>query len=200
MPSFINFPNSDSLIGNRVKIIPLEKTHYNALWDAMCTDFEQIFEHYPYKIRSFKDLQQRYNQVLAEKTAKREFPFTLIDQKNGKIVGATSFLDIQPHNRALEIGRTWLHTELWGTHFNTECKYLLLTYCFETLNTVRVQIKTDLNNIRSQRAIEKIGATREGVLRAHIIRDNGTHRDSVYYSILANEWENVKKNLSISNY
>lgn len=199
MSLFINFPNSDNLVGNRVKIIPLRKTHYPALWDAICTDFEQIFEHYPYKIRSFKDLQQRYNQVLAEKAAKREFPFTLIDQKSGKIVGATSFLDIQAHNRALEIGRTWLHTELWGTHFNTECKYLLLTYCFETLKTVRVQIKTDLNNIRSQRAIEKIGATREGVLRAHIIRDNGTYRDSVYYSILANEWGNVKKNLSMIN-
>lgn len=187
-----NFPEPDGLVGNRVKIIPLEKSHYAALWALICADYEQIFEHYSHKIRSLADLQITYNQVLADTT---QFPFVIINHNSNEIVGATSFLDIQAHNRALEIGRTWLHPKIWGTQLNTECKYLLLKYCFEELKTIRVQIKTDLTNVRSQKAIEKIGATREGVLRAHIIRENETLRDSVYYSILATEWENVKEKL-----
>lgn len=192
MSFIINFPTPDGLVGNRAKIIPLETSHYAALWELISDDYEQIFEHYSHKIRSLADLQTTYNQVLADTT---QLPFVIIDQNSNKIVGATSFLDIQVHNKALEIGRTWLHPKVWATHLNTECKYLLLKYCFEVLKTVRVQIKTDLTNVRSQRAIEKIGATREGVLRAHIIREDETLRDSVYYSILATEWKNVKEKL-----
>jgi RimJ/RimL family protein N-acetyltransferase len=104
-------------------------------------------------------------------------------------------MNIEPANRALEIGGTWYSVDFQRTGVNTECKFLLLQHAFEVLDCVRVQIKTDLRNERSQRAIERIGAVREGVLRDHMIMPDGTLRSSVYYSILAREWPEVKQRL-----
>jgi RimJ/RimL family protein N-acetyltransferase len=96
----------------------------------------------------------------------------------------------------LEIGGTWYGLEFQRTVVNTECKYLLLQYAFETLDCIRVQLKTDSLNVRSQRAIERLGAKREGVLRNHMIKPDGKFRDSVYYSILDSEWPEVKQRLA----
>jgi RimJ/RimL family protein N-acetyltransferase len=109
----------------------------------------------------------------------------------------TRYMDIQPRNRALEIGGTWYAAAFQRTAANTECKYLLLRHAFETLGCQRVQFKTDLRNERSQRAIERIGATREGVLRSHMLLPDGTLRSSVYFSILENEWPAVKARLEL---
>ena len=98
-------------------------------------------------------------------------------------------MNIEPVHKKLEIGWTWLHPEYWASEINLECKLLLMTFCFEEWNAVRVQLKTDENNIRSRKAIEKIGGQFEGVLRNDMIRDNGTNRNSVYFSILDTEWE-----------
>ena len=95
----------------------------------------------------------------------------------------------------MEIGGTWYGTEFQRTAVNTECKYLLMSYAFEKLGAIRVQLKTDLRNERSQRAIERIGAKKEGVLRNHMILPDGNIRDSVFYSVLDTEWPVVKKNL-----
>ena len=95
----------------------------------------------------------------------------------------------------LEIGGTWYGTEFQRTAVNTECKYLLLSHAFETLGAIRVQLKTDLRNERSQKAIERIGAKKEGILRNHMILPDGRYRHSVFYSILDTEWPEVKKNL-----
>jgi len=99
------------------------------------------------------------------------------------------------HDRGLEIGGTWYGLEFQRTAVNTECKYLLLQHAFETLNCIRVQLKTDSQNERSQRAIERIGAKHEGVLRNHMILPDGRFRDSVYYSIIESEWPGVKARL-----
>ena len=104
-------------------------------------------------------------------------------------------MDIFPKHKKLEIGSTWLHPGYWATEINLECKLLLLTYCFEELKAVRVQLKTDENNIRSRKAIEKIGGQFEGVLRNEIIRDNGTKRNSAIYSIIDEEWTAKKERL-----
>ena len=104
-------------------------------------------------------------------------------------------MDIHPKDRKLEIGWTWLHPDYWATAINPECKLLLLTYCFETLKTIRVQLKTSDINLRSRKAIEKIGGKFEGVLRKDRIRDNGVPRNSAYFSIIEEEWESAKKNL-----
>jgi N-acetyltransferase len=121
--------------------------------------------------------------------------WTIFLQETGEAVGMTGYLDIRPQHRGLEIGRTWIARSCQGTRVNPESKYLLLRHAFEDLAAVRVQFKTDLNNLHSQGAIEKLGARREGVLRRYQMRTNGTLRDTVMYSILAEEWPEVKTRL-----
>ena len=136
------------------------------------------------------------SRIAGKLTSGNEFTFTIIDNRIGRMIGGTSFLDIQTETRSLEIGRTWIAKYLQGTRFNEECKLLLLTFCFEEMKTIRVFFKTDSNNKRSQKALEKIGAKYEGILRNHMIREDGTFRHSAYYSIIESEWESVKKLLS----
>ena len=105
-------------------------------------------------------------------------------------------MDIQFKHRKLEIGTTWVQPEYWGTEVNLECKLLLLTFCFETMQTIRVQLKTDENNARSRKAIEKIGGQFEGILRNDMLRDNNTRRNSACYSIIEQEWGEKKITLT----
>ena len=122
-------------------------------------------------------------------------PFTILSQETGRAVGMTCYLDIRPKDRGLEIGFTWLTKSLHGSPVNPECKYLLLRHAFEQQNAWRVQLKTDGRNKQSQRAIEKLGAVREGVLRKHMIMPDGYVRDTVMYSITSDEWPSVKSRL-----
>ena len=135
----------------------------------------------------------RYILSLAERGG--DLPFAVIHLASGRVAGATRYLNIMPHDRGLEIGGTWYGLEFQRTAVNTECKYLLLKHAFETLGCIRVQLKTDSRNVRSQKAIERIGAKKEGVLRNHMILPDGRIRHSVYYSILDSEWPDVKKRL-----
>jgi len=121
--------------------------------------------------------------------------YTVFLKGTGEAVGMTGYLEIRPEHRGLEIGRTWFGKSYQGTRVNPESKYLLLGHAFERLGAARVQFKTDRNNLHSQRAIEKLGAQREGVLRRYQMRTNGTLRDTVVYSILADEWPSVKAKL-----
>lgn len=116
-------------------------------------------------------------------------------KKTNQIIGSTRFLDIDYQQKRLEIGFTWITPTKWRTPINTECKYLLLKYAFEQLSVNRVQIKTDHENKRSQAAIERLGAKKEGILRNHMIRSNGTIRNTVVYSIIDSEWSDVKLRL-----
>jgi len=115
-------------------------------------------------------------------------PFTVIDVATDNVIGSTSYLDISEPDRHLEIGWTWYDPDVWRTRVNTECKYLLLRHAFETLGCIRVQLRTDLRNERSQRAIERIGGQREGTLRHLQIIRGGHLRSVVFYSLLADEW------------
>ncbi|HEX3554361.1 MAG TPA: GNAT family protein [Thermoanaerobaculia bacterium] len=110
-------------------------------------------------------------------------------------VGMTGYLDIRPPHRGLEIGRTWIAKSHQGSRVNPESKYLLLRHAFEDLGAARVQFKTDVNNLHSQRAIEKLGAKCEGVLRRYQMRSNGFLRDTMMFSIIAEEWPEVKAGL-----
>jgi RimJ/RimL family protein N-acetyltransferase len=112
-----------------------------------------------------------------------------------RAIGSTSYLDIVPEHRRVEIGWTWLGRDWWRTSMNTEAKLLLLGRAFDQLGAIRVALKTDAANTRSQAAIERIGGVREGTLRAHMVRPDGTRRDSVYYSILRSEWPGVRARL-----
>ena len=185
----------EALVGKRVKLIPLVMDHAEELWESAGN--EDLWTHYTFrKMESLEKFKEFLQGSLAEAESGKGFTFTIIDKASGKMKGGTSFLDIQPASRSLEIGRTWLAKELHGTGLNAECKYLLLRYCFEELKLIRVFFKTDSNNIRSQKAMEKIGAKFEGILRNHMIREDGTFRHSAYYSIIEGEWEEVREILS----
>jgi RimJ/RimL family protein N-acetyltransferase len=115
--------------------------------------------------------------------------------ETGEVLGLTRYLDLQVAHAGLEIGHTWLAPAHWRTAVNTAAKRLLLAHAFETLGAERVCLKTDILNERSQRAIERLGAQREGVLRAHRRRRDGSLRDTVYYSLLASEWPQARDRL-----
>lgn len=124
-------------------------------------------------------------------------PFAVVDTRTGFAVGTTSYLDIQPSNRSLEIGWTWLGAAARRTAINTQCKYLLLRHAFDSLGAVRVCLKTDARNQRSQRAILRLGARYEGCLRRSRVLQSGYIRDTIHYSILDREWPGVKSRLEL---
>ncbi len=178
------------LVGERVELIPMEPAHVDGLYAAGSNP--EIWDYMPMRVASRDDMIRLVREALRARDEGRELPFVILDRATGRIVGSTRFLDITPAHRGIEIGWTWLAPGVWRTAVNTECKYVLLRHCFETLEMIRVTLKTDTRNVRSQRAIERLGAVREGVLRHHRIMPDGYLRDSVYYSILAEEWPAVK--------
>jgi RimJ/RimL family protein N-acetyltransferase len=146
-------------------------------------------------MRNEEDMRGWVMDILSRAEKRTDLPFAVVHLASGRVAGATRYLNIMPIDRGLEIGGTWYGTDFQRTVVNTECKYLLLKHAFETLECIRVQLKTDSRNERSQKAIERIGAKKEGVLRNHMILPDGYYRHSVFYSILDSEWPDVKKRL-----
>ncbi len=146
-------------------------------------------------VETVDDMRNWVRDILSRAERGTDLPFVAIHLASGRVAGATRYLNIVPKDRGLEIGGTWYGLEFQRTPVNTECKYLLLRHAFDTLGCIRVQLKTDLRNERSQKAIERIGAVKEGVLRNHMILPDGRYRHSVFYSILDTEWPGVKKRL-----
>lgn len=184
MDNWVPYPTR--LEGRFVVLDSLNESHLPEL-EALAKD-ERIWEFYPYNLSDSKRFAAIYNNALAERAKGTQFPFVIFHKVNQKIIGSTRYLDMHPQHKKLEIGATWLHPDYWATAVNLECKQLLLTHCFETLKTIRVQLKTDENNWRSRKAIEKIGGQFEGILRNEQIRDNGTFRNSAFFSIIEQEW------------
>ena len=188
-------PQPVVLEGTHARLEPLDLAHAPALLEAGRE--EEIWLYMP--IPAFRTLDNAIDFIEQARTIARtgtQIPFAVIDRANGRAVGSTRYLDIRRSDRALEIGWTWLGSSARRTTINTECKYLLLRHAFEVQNAVRVQLKTDARNVRSQRAIERIGGVREGVLRKHMIRAHDNFiRDSVMYSVVDEEWPAVKARL-----
>lgn len=183
-----------TLVGNSVRLEPLNESHIADLAAVGCDD--RIWRLMRYgSIRTEQDMRAWVSHLLEEQAAGTDLPFAAIQLASGRVAGATRYMEIHPEHRGLEIGGTWYGLEFQRTAINTECKYLLLQYAFEMLGTIRVQFKADVRNNQSMRAIERIGAKREGILRNHIILPDGVRRDSVYYSILDQEWPVVKERL-----
>ncbi len=181
------------LVGEHVALVPMAEAHLDGLFDAGRSP--EIWPYMPMQISGRDDMARLMRDALRACDQGAELPFVVRERRSGRIVGSTRFLDITPAHRNIEIGWTWLEPAVWQTPINTECKYLLTRHCFETLQMIRVQLKTDARNTRSQRAIERLGAVREGVLRHHRIMPDGYLRDSVYYSILLEEWPAVRARL-----
>lgn len=182
------------LNGRFVRLEPLSEAHIPGL-AAIGLD-DSIWRHMPYgEMRADEDIAAWVRGVLRLASQGTDLPFAVIHLASGRVAGATRFMEIRPPHRGLEIGGTWYGAEFRRTAVNTESKLLLLQHAFEHLKCIRVQLKTDSRNERSQRAIERIGAVREGILRNHMILPDGIVRHSVYYSILDTEWPAVKARL-----
>lgn len=174
------------LEGERVKLVPLDHAHFDEL--IAVGRQEKIWEHISINGADSERLVLHLKSAILKRSTGEQYPFTVIDKLSGKIIGSTFLHNIFPEHRKLEIGWTWYDPAYWRTGYNRECKLLLLTYCFETLKAVRVQLQTDENNTRSRTAILGIGATFEGVMRKERIRANGTFRNTAMYSIIDDEW------------
>ncbi len=183
-----------TLSGRIVELVPLSRAHLADLTEAGKDASIWTYMRYG-TIDSQEKMLGLIEYLLAQQARGTDLPFAVVDRSSGRAIGMTRYMDIQPGNRALEIGGTWYSIAYQRTGVNTECKFLLLQHAFEVLGCIRVQIKTDLRNERSQKAIERIGAVREGVLRDHMILPDGTIRSSVYYSILASEWPSARQRI-----
>ena len=179
------------LAGKIVRLEPLTEAHVPGLAAVGCD--ERIWRLMLYgNMLTEADMRAWVGDMLSRQAAGTDLPFAVIHLASGRVAGATRYIEMRPEHKGLEIGGTWYGFEFQRTGVNTECKYLLLKYAFETLGCVRVQFKADARNERSIHAIERIGATREGILRNHYILPDGKLRDSVYFSIIDREWAGVK--------
>lgn len=182
------------LEGEFVRLAPLQINHLNALYQAGSD--ETIWEWTTNFIKSFEDMKTYVETALDEQARKIALPFVTIEKSSGKIVGSTRFGNIDGKNRKTEIGWTWINPQWQRTAINTEAKLLMLTHAFEVWNCLRVELKTDVLNEKSRKAILRLGAKEEGILRRHLITDTGRFRDTVYFSIIDSEWQTVKANLN----
>ncbi|PGT19428.1 GNAT family N-acetyltransferase [Bacillus cereus] len=147
------------------------------------------------KMDSVQDMQQYVQKAIKGYGRGTQIPFVVVDQRTNTIVGSTRLYNISVEDKTVELGQTWYHPSVQRTSINTECKYMLLQYAFEKLHMLRVQIKTDVRNEKAQRAIERLGAVKEGVLRNERRLPSGYVRDAVVYSIIASGWPIVKTRL-----
>jgi RimJ/RimL family protein N-acetyltransferase len=183
------------LEGDRVRLEPLAPRHVSDL--AVAGADPEVWRWMPVAPPAGEaEMAAIVEGLLARAAAGVQAPFAQVEVATGRAVGATSYLDIALEDGRIEIGWTWLGRPWWRTPINTEAKRLLLGHAFDTLRLNRVALKTDIRNERSQAAIERIGGVREGVLRAHMIRPDGSLRDTVYFSILAPEWPRVRERLT----
>ena len=183
-----------TLCGRFVRLEPLSQAHVPGL--AQAGKDESIWRYMRYGLVTGQGRMSQWVRHMLDLQARgNDLPFAVIHLPDEKAAGATRYLNIDRPDRNLEIGGTWYGLQYQRTAVNTECKYLLLRHAFENLGCLRVQIKTDQRNQRSQQAIERLGAVQEGILRDHIILPDGYLRSSVIYSILKREWPQVKQRL-----
>ena len=182
-----------TLEGERVKLLPLEESHKTALVEAAADG--KLWELWYTSVPSAETADQYIERAISQKQADKEYPFAVVDKESGAIIGSTRYYGIQPEHRRLEIGYTWYAKSHQRTGINAECKYLMLKYAFEVLDCIAVQFMTNWHNLRSRKAIERLGARQDGVLRNHRLNADGSVRDTVVYSITNQEGAGVKKSL-----
>ena len=183
-----------TLEGEHVRLEPIGPQHAEDLF-RVGTD-ETIWRYLARPaFANLEDTQGWIRDCIARNEREGRIQFTVVHLADDRAIGSTGYHNIDRSNRSLEIGMTWYGTEYQRTAVNTECKYLLLRHAFDDLGALRVCLKADHRNLRSRRAIERIGAIREGMLRNHRITRDGVNRHSVYYSIIDSEWPAVRVRL-----
>lgn len=184
----------------QITLQPLSLDHLNDL--QTCSEEGEMWKLWYTLIPKPDDMEQEIERRLSLQAAGNMIPFTVIDNASGRAVGMTTYMNLDPTNRRLEIGSTWYANSVQRTGLNTRCKLLLLGHAFETLDCLAVEFRTHFFNRQSRTAIVRLGAKLDGILRNHRIMANGTYRDTCVYSILNNEWPTVKVHLThqISKY
>jgi RimJ/RimL family protein N-acetyltransferase len=181
------------LTKNNIALVPLTFEHLEELTEICRSgNFGKIRTT---STPHFTEVHAYIEKALNQKEKGVRYPFAVLENSSKKLIGTTSYHDILHAARRLEIGNTWYKTEFQRTHVNTTCKYLLFTYAFETLNAHTIGLRADIFNFKSQKAIERLGVHKDGVIRGNAIRKDGTVRDTVMYSVIAGEWENIKAHL-----
>lgn len=183
------------LEGNVVRLEPLTLDHLGPLTEIGLDP--DLWRWTTQVVRSPQEMEEYIRGALAEQAAGRALPFATVHRPSGRVVGSTRFGAIEPAHRKVEIGWTWIANPWQRTALNTEAKYLMLRHAFEVWNCVRVELKTDRLNERSRTAILRLGAKEEGTLRSHLITATGRVRDTVYFSIIAEEWPVVREALEM---
>ena len=183
-----------TLEGELVRLEPLARDHEDGLWEASRDErtWTWLSIHQP---RTRVELTEYLDAALANAEAGLELPLATIRREDGRVVGSTRYLALRPEHRSVEIGWTWLHPDAWGTGINVEAKLLMLEHAFERLGCHRVELKTDARNERSRAAMAALPAQFEGVHRKQMLVKDRQRRDSAWYSVLDDEWPDVRANL-----
>ena len=176
-----------------VRLEPLEEKHFDLLLPVAMENSLWLFT--VAKINTAEEFRKYFDAALEEKKNKRSYPFAYYNKQTGQYAGSTRFGNIEFAHKKVEIGWTWIHPSLQGTGFNKHCKFLLLSFGFEILLLNRIELKTSLLNLKSQKAMLKIGAIKEGIFRKNIINDDGTIRDTMYFSFINEEWPAIKNSI-----
>ncbi len=189
----MNFPYKKeiTLENSFVLLSPLKFSDINNLL-KIATEEKELLQYSPLPIFSEKLLTNYVVKSIKEKENRTRYSFTIFDKNKNSYAGSTSFMNISNVDSRLEIGSTWIGKEFQRTGLNRSCKYLLLNFAFDEVGAERVELKTDERNVSSRKAIEKIGGQFEGILRSHTLMFDGFRRNTVYYSILKNEWEKLR--------
>lgn len=182
-----------TLEGNVVRLVPLEIDHIEAMC-AVGLD-PSIWTWTFSKVRDRAGVEAFVHEALDWQRAGTALAFSIVRRESGEIVGGTRFMNVDLAHRRVEIGGSWITPQWQRSAVNTEAKYLLLQYAFESLGCMRVEFKTDVRNAKSRAALLRLGATEEGVFRKHLVLEDGTIRDSAWYSVIDEEWPQVKVRL-----
>jgi len=185
--------DSATLVGKQIELQPLSFAHARDLREAVAID--DLWKLTITIIPAPAEMEKYIETTLRAQADGQVLPFAIYHRGLGRAIGSTRYLNLRLKDRGVEIGGTWLAQPWQRTAVNTEAKYLLLRYAFESLGCLRVEFKTDVFNERSRRAIERIGGKQEGIFRKHMIMPNGRIRDSVYYSVIEEEWPAIKTRL-----
>ena len=186
-------PTPVTLTGRTIRLEPLTTAHLPAL--AGIAADAAIFRWFNLRLSLPEDMANWVDDALAAQAAGTALPFATVLRHGNQVVGSTRFMNISVPDGRYEIGSTWLAESAQRTAANTEAKYLMLRYAFETLGARRVELKTHVRNDKSRKAIERLGAVFEGTHRNHMLMPDGTMRDTVWYSIIDSEWPAVRSRL-----
>ena len=184
-----------TLEGSVVRLEPIRREHAEMFWEVAKDNLEDIFRWIPYSMKTREDFERLVEKAFSEQERGESVVYATVEQSSNRVVGSTRFMNIDRTNRRVEIGSTWIAPTWQRTAVNTEAKYMMLRHAFEVWRCVRVELKTDALNEKSRNAILRIGAKEEGTLRRHVLTWTGRIRDSVYFSILDDEWPTVKTRL-----